>query len=209
MLPQQANRASGNPSYATGLLVTAALLAPVFTPLAVELSGVAFDVPTHLSVVTIARLVLQTVVAPMAAGMLLRHFAPRLATQVAPPLLWVATGLLVAGLLPILFTALPAMRALIGNGTLFAFAVFVLAGLGAGHLLGGHEPEESTVLALSTASRHPGIALAIAHANGADMQLATAALLLYLLVSLLLMAPYIARRRRRPLRVARPVTGAA
>ena len=61
--------------------------------------------------------------------------------------------------------------------------VFAGVGLAAGHLLGGPDPENRTVLALSTATRHPGVAIALAAANFPDQKLGPAAVFLYLLVS--------------------------
>lgn len=52
----------------------------------------------------------------------------------------------------------------IGEGALVAIVIFVLAGLVAGHVLGGPQPEHSVVLALSSACRHPAIALSLASA---------------------------------------------
>jgi bile acid:Na+ symporter, BASS family len=106
-------------------------------------------------------------------------------------LMLAATVLLVVSVIPILFTAWPAIASLIGNGTLAAIAVFILAGLAAGHLLGGPEPDNRSVLALATASRHPAVAMAIASANFPDQKLVPAAVLLYLLISAILSAPYL------------------
>jgi predicted Na+-dependent transporter len=83
----------------------------------------------------------------------------------------------------ILFTAAPHILALIGSGTLIAFATFMLVGLAVGHWLGGPEAEDRTALAYSSASRHPGIAIAMAHANFPQQTLAMAAVLLYLLIN--------------------------
>jgi BASS family bile acid:Na+ symporter len=47
---------------------------------------------------------------------------------------------------------------------------FVGVGLIVGHLMGGPDPEHSIVLALSTACRHPAIALSIAAANFPDQR---------------------------------------
>jgi bile acid:Na+ symporter, BASS family len=105
---------------------------------------------------------------------------------------------LVAGSLPILFTAWPAISSLIGNGTLFAFALFVLVVLATGHWLGGPDPQDRTVLALSTASRHPGVAMAIAQANFPGQKLVVGAILLYLIVNVILSALYLTSRRRHP-----------
>ena len=85
-----------------------------------------------------------------------------------------------------LFTQGPAAISLVGNGTLLAIAIFVTVGLIAGALLGGPNASDRTVLALSTASRHPGIALAIARANFPNEKLVLPAILLYLIVNALL-----------------------
>jgi BASS family bile acid:Na+ symporter len=165
MLPKKAMKVAGESSYAIGLLVAAALLSVGFTPLAVEMIGKWFGATAWISPLAIARLVLLTVIVPLGAGMLVRRLALAFAEWVSKPLALAATALLIASVIPILFTAWPAIESLVGNGTVVAIAAFVLVGLAAGHLLGGPDPEDRTVQALSTASRHPGIALAIASAN--------------------------------------------
>jgi hypothetical protein len=67
--------------------------------------------------------------------------------------------------------------------------------LAAGHLLGGPEPGGRTALALATAFRHPGIALAAAAANFPAENF-VAVILLYLLVSAVVGVPYAIWRRR-------------
>jgi BASS family bile acid:Na+ symporter len=196
VLPKKQLKAGGRASYAVGLLVAAALLAIVFVPVAVELLGEAFGTPAQVSFAAIARLVLSTVLAPLAAGMAVRRVKPGIAERMAQPISLVATVLLVASILPILFTAWPAMVSLVGNGTIVALGAFTLAGLAAGHLLGGSDPDDRAVLALATASRHPGVALAIASANFPEQKLVPAAVLLYLIVSTIVSIPYLIWRRR-------------
>jgi BASS family bile acid:Na+ symporter len=89
-----------------------------------------------------------------------------------------------------------ALWAAVGDGTLIALVVFVAIGLLVGHLLGGPDPDHSVVLALSTASRHPAIALSIASANFPDERFG-GTILLYLLVGALAAMPYLSWRRRR------------
>jgi len=60
--------------------------------------------------------------------------------------------------------------------------MFVVAGLVVGHLLGGPPRDQASVLALSSACRHPMMALTIASANFPDERFG-AAVLLYLLVN--------------------------
>jgi BASS family bile acid:Na+ symporter len=196
LLPKKEMRAGAESSFVIGLLVAAALLSIVFTPLAVNLLGKAFGTPARMPPAAIARLVLLTVIVPLGVGMLVRRAAPTFAERAAKPITLLATALLFASVIPILFTAWPAIEYLIGNGTVAAIAAFVLVGLAAGHLLGGPDPEDRTVQALSTASRHPGIALAIASANFPEQKLTPAAILLYLIVSAIVTIPYVAWRKR-------------
>ena len=69
-------------------------------------------------------------------------------------------------------------------------------GLAVGHWMGAPEPAHSVVLALSTACRHPAIALAIATVNFPDQRFG-GTILLYLLVSAAVGFPYVAWQRRR------------
>ena len=83
------------------------------------------------------------------------------------------------------------MYSLIGNGTLLALGAFVVIGLTVGHFLGGPDPSERTVLAISTATRHPGMAMAIANANNPGNKLLFGAMLLYILCHVVLTIPYL------------------
>ena len=53
------------------------------------------------------------------------------------------------------------------------------------------------MLALSTASRHPGVAIAIAHATFPGEKLTVAAVLLYVLLSAAVSIPYLNWTKRR------------
>lgn len=196
VLPKKQLKAGGRASYAVGLLVAAALLAIVFVPVAVEFLERAFALPLHMAPAAIARLVFITVLAPLVVGIIVRRVVPGIAERIAQPISLVATALLVVSVLPILFTAWPAMVSLVGNGTIIAIVAFSLVGLAAGHRLGGPDPDDRAVLALATASRHPGVALAIASANFPGEKLVPAAVLWYLIVSAIVSIPYLTWRRR-------------
>jgi len=196
VLPKKQIKARGRGSYAMGLLVAAAVLAIVFVPLAVDLLGRVFGGSAQISVATIAQLVLTTVILPLAAGMAVRHFAPAFADRTGTLISLVAAVLLIASALPVVITAWPAISSLIGNGTIVAIVAFVIVGLAAGHALGGPEPEDRTVLAFSTASRHPGVALALASANFPGEKLVLAAVLLYLIVNAVVSMLYMKWRHR-------------
>ena len=195
-LPRKAIEAGGARDYTIGLLVAASALAIVCVPLAVEVVGWIFAKPFAMSTAATARLVVLSALAPLALGIALRQFAPSIAEQIARPVSTGSVALLVIAVVPLLLTSWQPMLSLIGNGTLLALAAFVAVGAMVGHLLGGPRPEEREVLALACGSRHPGIALAIAHANFPGEKNVLAALLLYLVIGALVAAPYLRWIRR-------------
>lgn len=190
LLPNKLMKAGSTDSYAIGLLIAAGLLAIIFVPLSMEILMRAFNVPLQMTVTSVAKLVFITILLPIGLGVTLRSLAPALADRLAKPISQIAGVALLAAFGVILLTSAPAFWSLIGNGTVIAFAAFVLAGLAIGHLLGGPKSEHRTALAISTSSRHPGIAIAIAAANRPEQKLATAAVLLYILVSAVASIPY-------------------
>jgi BASS family bile acid:Na+ symporter len=197
ILPKKELKAGGSTSYAIGLLIAAALLAILFVPATVEIHGRIVEADEHISLVAIGSVVLMTVLAPLAVGVVVRYVVPTFAERVAAPLSLLANLLLGLSALAILVGAWSAIVTLVGNGTLAVIAVFVLAGLAIGHLLGGPDPDQRTVLALSTATRHPGVALAIVGANFPGEKAALAAILLCLIWGTILSIPYVRWRRHR------------
>ncbi len=196
LLPKRQIKAHGEPSYAIGLLVGAALVAILFVPLAVELLGLAFQLPVHMSPWPIAALVFATVLAPLLAGVAVRRLAPGLAARFARPAGVIASVVLALGFLAVLVTAWPSIAALFGTGAFWAVAAFVGAGLAAGHWLGGPDPNDRTVLALAAATRHPGVAMAIASANYPGYKEVLPAFLLYVVFGAVLAIPYVLWRKR-------------
>jgi BASS family bile acid:Na+ symporter len=91
---------------------------------------------------------------------------------------------------------------LIGDGTIIAFIIFGIVGLTVGHLLGGPGPDERITLALSTACRHPALALAIATVNVPEEHRVLSAILLYLIVNTLLTIPYVAWQKNKARKLA-------
>src|SRR5262245_1599704 len=177
LLPKKQLKAGGSADYTVLLLLSAALFTIVSIPLSVEVIGRIFDRPANITPAIVAQIVVLSVIAPLAAGMLVRHFAPQFAERIARPVSRFATVALLVGVLPIVFAAWPAAVALVGNGTLAVITVFVVAGLAAGHMLGGPDPDTRVVLALATATRHPGVAMAVAHAVAPGEKLVLGAVL--------------------------------
>jgi BASS family bile acid:Na+ symporter len=190
LLPKKAVKAGGGASYAIGLLVIVALLAIVFVPLSVHILGRIFGVRAELAFTAVAHILAANVLAPLGAGVALSHFARDFAARIARPVSLTASILLGLTMIPIAINAMPPVFTLIGQGTLAATAAFVLAGIAAGHMLGGPEPANRAVLALTASSRHPGVAGAIATANFPHQKQALSAIFLYLLVNAAISIPY-------------------
>ncbi|HKD45849.1 MAG TPA: Na+-dependent transporter [Candidatus Angelobacter sp.] len=203
ILPQRQAGAGGRTAYVHGLLTAMALLSIVVVPVAVEVLGRIYGHDVHVGPLLVARVVGKTVLLPLGLGILIRLFVPGWAAKGSKILAQSGNLLLLAALIPLLVFAWRPIASLIGNGTLMAMIVFAGVALVVGHTLGGPHPSERSVLALATASRHPGLAIAVATATfPAQRRLEVAAILLYVVVSFLVVFPYVAWRKRRLARSA-------
>lgn len=196
LLPTRERKAGGLASYGVGLMVTLGVLSIVVVPLAVELLARTFGVPLGISPAAIASLMLTMLVGPLAVGMTVRALAPALAARIAGPINTLAVVLLVLGSLVLLSATLSVLWGLVGDGTVLALAIFVVIGLAVGHVLGGPDPDRASVLALSTACRHPIIAMTIAATNFPEERFG-GVIILYLLVNVILSIPYIGWQKKR------------
>ena len=190
ILPRKLRKAGATESDTIGLLVAVGILAIVFVPAAMEILERVFHVPLRMTFASVAALVFVTIILPLALGIAVHTLAPVAADRLVNPIAKIASIALLLSAVVILFSGAPAIWELTGNGTLVAIAAFVLVGLLIGHFVGGPKPENRTGLALATASRHPGIAIALAVANFPEEKLAISAVLLYLLVNALVSIPY-------------------
>jgi BASS family bile acid:Na+ symporter len=188
--PKKAMKMGGTEAHVIGLLVAAAIIAVVFVPIAVEVIGPIFGVEIHMSFSAVAGLMITTILIPLVVGMAVRLVRPQLAAGVARPLATVADGVLLVAAAVIVVAAWPQVMALARDGTIAVFVAFVVVALAAGHVLGGPNPDDRTGLAVATATRHPGVAMAIATASFPGQRLPAAAVLLYLLVSAVVFVPY-------------------
>jgi bile acid:Na+ symporter, BASS family len=190
VLPKKLMKKGGTESYAIGLLVAVGLLAIIFVPLAIEILQRVFNVPLQMTVGSVAVLIVKTVLLPLGFGIAVHRFWTATAERLAKPISQIGSVGLLLAVVPILITAAPHILALIGSGTIVSLAAFVLFGLAVGHWLGGPQAENRTALAYATASRHPGIALALAQANFPQQKQAMAAVLLYLLINTIVSVGY-------------------
>jgi bile acid:Na+ symporter, BASS family len=196
LLPGKESRAGGRTAYGLGLMAVVSILAIGLVPLWVTVLGRYSDRTLQMPPSAIAKVVVVMTLLPLLAGVMVHRLAPAFAERLARPTGMVATVLLLTGAAALVIAAMPVIVGQADVGILLATAAFVGVGLGAGHWLGGPNADEATVLALSTASRHPAIALAVAKINFSDEPRLGATILLYLIVLAVLTVPYVFRQRR-------------
>ena len=182
--------------YIYGIVVTAAVCSVVLVPVTASLLSAHFHTQ-HVGAIKVFLVVVITVLAPLIIGLFIQRIRPTQAPGLATILYKVGMGLLILACIPVLILEWPTIRSLLGDGTVVAVTVLSGLGLLVGHLLGGPDPENRTVLALATASRHPGVALVAGISASAQApRLVTAAVLLAFVVSVVVSAPYAAWRKR-------------
>ena len=194
--PGKSVRAGGDESFTIGVFVASTVLALVVAPLGVAALHGLLPAGTRSPAAAVARVALLTLLLTLALGLGIRQRWPASA-RVAHAITTAAQLVLLGAVIAIVVKAWPAMTSLLGDGTIAVMAVLALVGLLVGQLLGGSDEADRRVLALATAARHPGIAIAVAHAAMPAERLASAAVLLYALVGAVVAVPYLRRRRRR------------
>ena len=200
LLPMQTVKTQASVAYAIGVLIMGSVLAIVFVPLAMETIERVYGVPLQMSVMSIATFVFMVVLLPLGLGIAVHRCVPALSQRLAETISRIAGKGVLVFLGSLMLLAAPAMWTFIGNGAVLAIIAFVLVGLVIGHLLGGPTGANRTALAVSTASRHPGLAILIVQANFPGEKLAMPAALLFLLVNIVATMVYpLWNRRRQPL----------
>jgi BASS family bile acid:Na+ symporter len=196
ILPGKQLKAGGTSQYTVGLLAAASVAAIVVVPLGILLIDVLFGRSLHISPGDVAGIVVVSVLVPLFAGILIRTFAPAFAERIARPVSLIGTIVLGLAFIPVLIVSWGPMLAFIGDGLLFGLVAFTLIGLAAGHLLGGPDPDNRTVLALASSARHPGVAIAIASLNFPDAKGALLVVLYHLIIGAIAAIPYVKWRTR-------------
>jgi BASS family bile acid:Na+ symporter len=171
-------------------MTIAALASVILIPFSVHVLGRYFGHAFTLPVSNVVKVVFVSTLLPLLVGLAVRAFLPSFAARIEPAVTLLGKILLGLGAVALLIGSLPAVWHLVGNGTVIAIAVFVAVSFLVGHLLGGPEPEERTVLGLSSASRHPAVALVIANTNFPDAPFG-AVIILYLLLTIIVGIPYV------------------
>lgn len=198
ILPKKQVKAGGGTAYVTGLLVLATATSLIAAPIGLALAGLIFGVDVHVGLTTALPILLITIGAPLAVGLLAQRLFGEKAAAIGSKIATVAMILLVIGVLALLISLAPAMWSLVGDGTILAALAMVGAGLVAGYALAGPNESDRTALALAAAARHPGAALAITGVAFPENHLASAAIWLFTLISTVVSLPLLKKFARLP-----------
>jgi bile acid:Na+ symporter, BASS family len=180
----------GRTEYVLGLMVTMSALAIVLVPLTLAVFNRAFGGHAEIAPFAVAKIVATTVLIPIVVALLIRHFWPGSA-RASHAIGLFANVVLGVSVVVLLIAMWPVIQLYIGNGVVLKLAAMAAGGLVIGHLLGGPDEANREVLATSTASRHPAVAIAVANAFPlAEGKEELGVIVLYLIVATVLTGLY-------------------
>lgn len=193
IFPNTAFKSGGEASFTFGLFTAVTLLSIVLIPTAFVVLDALFARDAKFSEFFLMKTLLISALIPLVIGIALHRLAPAFCERFAGLVGKIGGILLLVSVLPILLALLPTIWSLVGGFQILALTLFALVGAAAGYFLGGPDPKERTVLALATAARHPGIAIALASTNVDETLRKTvaAAVILYLVISTIVVAPFL------------------
>lgn len=200
LLPKKQLKSGGEGAYILGLLVSAAVVSVLVMPAGLSLLGSLFGRDLHVATGTIAKTLAITVIGPMLLGLIAQKILGARAEPLSHVVGRIGMWMLVSGALGALIILAPALWRVVGEGTLLAMLVVIIAGLVAGYVLGGPSPSIRTALALASATRHPGVALGVIGASVPDAKLALVAVLVFVLLNVVVGIPFVMMARRRAAR---------
>lgn len=195
LLPNRGEKAGGRAEYGVSLVFILAVLGVPMIAISAVIMERLFGRDYVVDPWAIARLLILSILIPLVAGMAVARASPSTAVRISGPIEKAQRWLLPIAMIALVISAAPRMLALIGNHSLAVVGIFVVAGFAAGHLLGGPDRRDATVLAFATSCRHPATALALASANFPDTD-EHAAVALYGLVTAAVGAAYTLWLRR-------------
>lgn len=201
ILPNRERKSGGRENYGLALMTVLSLLSIVTVPLTIRVIDGLFGQSLGIAPGAVAAIVVKMTLLPLAVGLAVNAAFPALAERVDGAVSVIVKVLLPLAALVLLAGTWRAIWDTVGGGTLVAMTGFVAVGLVVGHIMGGPDPENSVVLALSTACRHPMIAFSIAAANFPEQRFG-ASIIVYILVNLVVGAMYVAWHRRQGATVA-------
>jgi predicted Na+-dependent transporter len=192
-------RQGGDGELAALLQVLAALVAIVTVPLMGDVFRVSYDVVGwDIDHREVAAQVAKAQVLPLLLGLGLGRWRPDLAARLRGPLERIANALLLALVVLVLVVTAPHLLPfLAGNLLALPFmALMVLLSLAIGWLMDHRDTRERISTSLVTAMRNPGLALLLATTYAGELRGLKLGILLYVLITLLVSAPFLRWSRR-------------
>ena len=188
LLTKRAKMAGANVSVAAGLQILLAISAVVVTPLLLSLFAAPFPAARQsIEFLTVAKQIAIVQLLPLGIGILVRRVAADLADEVSSLMMTIANTMflvLAFFLVAISINLVPQFTL----KSLIAFAIVALAGLIAGHVLGGPDLSSRAAVATATIARNAGLALFIAIAN--NQPATVPSIVAYLIVGAVIATPY-------------------
>jgi BASS family bile acid:Na+ symporter len=154
----------GSLVYLGTLHLSLALLAIITVPAVVYLLSRALGFQAEVDALQVAKTVAQTIFIPVILGIVVRYFFPRAADKISPVLGKVAQIVVYVLALPILVMT----SGLLLKMNLWSYvviAVFIIANLAIGHVLGPRDAQGRTTLAMVSGARNFGLAVTIGVLN--------------------------------------------
>lgn len=198
LILRKAGKSGGSVAEAGLLQVAAAVLAIVTVPLLAQLGEQVFGVDGwDVYPRQVALQVGQVQLLPLLAGLLLRHRFPDAMARWQLPLDRLANGLLALLVLAVLGKTLPLLVPfmLANASAVLLMAVLVLLSLALGYGAAGEGRERRITAAAVCSMRNPGLALLLASTYAPQIPGVKLAILLYLLITVLVSTPLLARMR--------------
>jgi BASS family bile acid:Na+ symporter len=186
--------AGGHRAFAPSLQICVALLAVVSMPLSIAALNELYAGSASVTPWNVAKQVLLAQLLPLTLGMTFRRFRRPMAERIEPRLARIG-NLLIIVLLAVVLIDVWEVTMDAGVRVWPSIALITGGALALGHWLGGPEPTTRTAVAITSALRNAGLALLVATFNSAPPAV-TGTVLAYVLVSALIVVPYIMWRRR-------------
>jgi bile acid:Na+ symporter, BASS family len=186
--------AGGHRAFAPALQISIALLVVASMPLSIALLNDVYAGKASIAPWSVAKQVLVAQLLPLTLGMAVRRFRRPLAERFEGKLA-AAGNLMLLALVAVILVNVWHVTLDEGVRVWPAIVLTTLGAIAIGHWLGGPEPATRTAVAISSALRNPGLALLVAAFNRAPPAI-TGTVLAYVLVTALVVLPYMAWRRR-------------
>lgn len=199
--PLKMQKAGVTRAYVIGTYAALMLAAIVIVPVTAILLKPIAPRGVLVPVAFVAAFVLKTVILPLAIGITANTLWEAFSGRAASLARLAAFAIIVPVALIILVRVGGEFPSLVGDGTLTVIAAMVATALAAGYVLGGPDPATRKALGEAAATRHPGLAAAIAQLHSNDGRV-LATIVLFLVASSLFSALYARLMNLRSLRRA-------